>query len=199
MRFKSFRRFSRKEGSSAFTVTLSKKASTGPRSLAMAVMAAPKSSALDGLAGIGFGGGDGAVQVALLALDEKLGVGQAVKGAVVLLLLDLENVGGALDAGEKILAVIAFEEFGKRFDAADDHQEIILPAKREHGIDQIMPRALILEIDFETIGEEGEEIMSVQSVAPFHGTATAYASVFAFGLNSVLRAVNQFARIELSK
>ena len=67
---------------------------------------------LDGLAGVGFGGGDGAVQVALLALDEELRIGQAGEAVAILLLLDPENVGGALDASKKILAVIAVEEFG---------------------------------------------------------------------------------------
>jgi len=99
------------------------------------------------------------VQVALLALNEKLGVGQAIKGAVVLLLLDLENVGGALDASEKILAVITFKEFGERFHPANDHQQIILPAEREHGIDQVVTCTLVLEIDLEAVGEERSRIV----------------------------------------
>ena len=39
----------------------------------------------------------------------------------------------------------------------DDHQEIVA-AEREHGIDQIVPCALIAEIDLQTVGEESEKI-----------------------------------------
>ena len=57
------------------------------------------------------------VQRLLLALDEDAGIDIAVVGAAVLLLLDLEDVGGALDAGEKVLAVIGVEELRQRLDA----------------------------------------------------------------------------------
>ena len=69
-----------------------------------------------------------------------------------------EDVAGALGAGEQVLAVIGVEEFAERLDAADDHQEIVLAAEREHGIDEIVPRALLAELDFQAVGEEGEKI-----------------------------------------
>ena len=75
--------------------------------------------------------------------------------ALVLLLLDGEDVRRALGAGEQVLAVVGVEEFSERLDAADDHQEIVLASEREHGIDQIMPRALLAELNFQTVGEEG--------------------------------------------
>ena len=60
-------------------------------------------------------------------------------GLAVLLLLDAENVGGALDAGEEVVAVIGVEELRQRLDALHDQHEIILVAEREDGIDQVMP------------------------------------------------------------
>ena len=46
----------------------------------------------------------------------------------------------------------------ERLDAAHDHQEIVLAGQREHRVDQIVPRALVAQIDFEAVGEEGEEV-----------------------------------------
>jgi len=86
------------------------------------------------------------------------GIGRAVKGPLVLLLLDRENIAGALGAGEQVLAVVGVEEFSERLDATDDHQEIVLAFEREHGVHEIVPRALVAELDFQAVGEEGEEI-----------------------------------------
>ena len=57
-----------------------------------------------------------------------------------------------------MIAVLGVEEFSQRLDAADDQQKIVLAFEREHRIDQIVPRALLAELDFETVGEEREEI-----------------------------------------
>ena len=46
----------------------------------------------------------------------------------------------------------------ERLDAADDQQEIVLAFEREHGIDEIVPRALLAQLDLQAVGEEGEEI-----------------------------------------
>ena len=70
-----------------------------------------------------------------------------------------EDVAGALGAGEQVLAVVGVEEFAERLDAADDHQEIVLAFEREHGIDEIVPRALLAELDLQAVGEEGKEII----------------------------------------
>src|SRR6516165_6671810 len=74
------------------------------------------------------------------------------------LLLDGEDVVCALGAGEQVLAVIGVEEFAKRLDTADDHQEIVLAIEREHGVHEIMTRALLAKLDFEAVGEEGQKI-----------------------------------------
>src|SRR3954469_9203339 len=54
----------------------------------------------------------------LLAETVERGIGRPVERALVLLLLDAENIAGALDAGEQILAVLGLEEFAERLDAA---------------------------------------------------------------------------------
>ena len=69
-----------------------------------------------------------------------------------------EDVRGALGAGEQVLAVVGVEEFAERLDAADDQHEIVLARQREHGIDEIVPRALLAELDLEAVGEEGEQV-----------------------------------------
>ena len=46
----------------------------------------------------------------------------------------------------------------ERLDPAHDHQEIVLAGQREHGVDQIMPRALVAQVDFEAVGEEGQKV-----------------------------------------
>ena len=32
------------------------------------------------------------------------------------------------------------------------------PSEREHGVDEVVPRALLAELDFQAVGEEGEQI-----------------------------------------
>ena len=94
-----------------------------------------------------------------LLLDQPM-VRRVVERALpVLLLLGPQDVRRALVAGEKILPVLAVEEFAERLDAPDDEQEIVLPRQREHRIDQIMPRAGVAEMDLEAVGEEGEEVI----------------------------------------
>ena len=101
-----------------------------------------------------------------LGLLEQRGVRRAGVGLVVLLLLDAQDVRRALGAGQQVLAVVGVEEFAERLDAADDQEEIVLAFEREHGVDEIVPRALLAELDFEAVGEEGEEIASRSAVMP---------------------------------
>ena len=76
----------------------------------------------------------------------------------VLLFLGAQDVGGAAIAGEQVLAVLGFEQFSERLDPADDHEKIVLPRQREHRVDEIVPRALFAQVDFQAVGEEGEEV-----------------------------------------
>ena len=152
--FSSFSRFSRTALSSALTVTLSKKASTWGRSFAMAVMAAAKSSLATAAEASVFATSMARASSFSSACCVELRVGRAGVGLVVLLLLDAEDVGRALGAGQQVLAVVGVEEFAERLDAADDQQQIVLAFEREHGVDQIVPRALLAELDLEAVGEE---------------------------------------------
>ncbi len=69
-----------------------------------------------------------------------------------------ENIAGALGASEQILAVIGIEKFAERLDPVNHHQKIVLTVQREYGIDEIVPRALLAELDFQTISEERETL-----------------------------------------
>ena len=77
----------------------------------------------------------------------KLGSGAPVYFSLILLLLDAEDVRRALDAGEQVLAVVAVEEFAQRLDAADDQHQVVLAFEEQNGIDQIVPRALLAQLD----------------------------------------------------
>ena len=114
----------------------------------------------DGGGGLLLGGVDRLGERPFLVLAIERRVGLADIFARVLLLLDAEDVGGALVAGEQILAVLGVEEFAQRLDPADDEHEIVLAFEREHGIDQIVPRALLAQLDFQAVGEEGEKVSS---------------------------------------
>ena len=92
---------------------------------------------------------------------------RAVERALVLLLFDRKDVARALDAGKQVLAVIGIQELAERLDAADHEKQIILAAEREHGVDQIMPRALLAQLDLHAVGEEGEEIGGKFREIPF--------------------------------
>ena len=48
----------------------------------------------------------------------------------------------------------------ERLDPADDHEKIVLARQREHRVDEIVPRALVAQVDFQAVGEEGEEVRS---------------------------------------
>ena len=60
----------------------------------------------------------------VLAIERRVGLADIL--ARVLLLLDAEDVGRALGAGEQVLAVLGVEEFAQRLDAADDQHEVVL-------------------------------------------------------------------------
>ena len=155
MRFNRRKRFSRKPGSWVLTVTTSKNSSTG-----CAEQRHGRHGRLEILVGDRCGGGlldliDRLGERLFLDSFEQVGIGRLVVGYVVFLLLDAQDVDGALGAGEQIGAVLGVEEFPERLDPLDDHQEIVA-AEREHGIDQIVPRALLPEMHLEPVGEEGE-------------------------------------------
>ena len=143
------KRLRRRPASSALTVTSRKKASTGPRRIAKRAHRALEIFARQGRAGLGLRGIERRAQRLFLRQSEQ---GRIVSGGeralAVLLLLGLENVGGAAIAGEQVLAVLGVEEFAERLDAADDEEEVVLAGQREHGVDQVVPRAAVAQVDF---------------------------------------------------
>src|SRR5579863_9380805 len=103
------------------------------------------------------------------------GIRRAVERPLVLLLFDRKDIARALGAREQILAVVCIEEFSERLDAANYHQQIVLALEREHGIDEIMTRALLAKLDFQAVGEEGLESRSIQT---FHDSFDSIADTF---------------------
>src|SRR5205085_6902889 len=96
--------------------------------------------------GLGLHRRDAHRQLALLLLQVEVRIGLAVIGLAVLLLLDAQDVSGALESSEQALAVVGAEEFAQRLDAPDDEEEITLTTKREYSVNQIVPRALIAKL-----------------------------------------------------
>ena len=78
-----------------------------------------------GRSGFGGGGVDGTRQFPLLGLAIEFGGRLAGLFGLVAPLLNAQNVGGALVAGEEIFSVLGVEEFAKRFDAADDEEQLM--------------------------------------------------------------------------
>ena len=55
-------------------------------------------------------------------------------------------------------AVVGLQELAQRLDPLDDQRQVVLPAQREHRIDQIVPRPLLAQVHLQPVGEEGEQI-----------------------------------------
>src|SRR5690606_25827168 len=60
-----------------------------------------------------------------------------------LLLLFAQDIRRSPVSGEEVLAVLAVQELAERRHPADDKEKVILIAEREHGVDQIVPGALL--------------------------------------------------------
>ena len=127
-------------------------------------MAAAKSSAATARVRLRLRDLDRLRQRLFLGLRVKAGIRRAGILAIVLFLLDADDVGRALVAGEQVLAVLGVEEFSQCLDAADDEQKIVLAFQREHRIDEIVPRALLAQLDFQAIGEKEQKIAGFRSV-----------------------------------
>jgi hypothetical protein len=66
----------------------------------------------------------------------------------------LEDIGRALVAREQVGAVLGADEGLQRMDAGEQADEIILPAEREHRVDQVVADAGFALLDLEAVGEE---------------------------------------------
>ena len=74
------------------------------------------------------------------------------------LLLGLQDVGGALVAGQEVLAVVGGEKRSQSLDALDDEQQVVLTAEREDGVDEVEAGTLFAQLHLQPVGEEVEEI-----------------------------------------
>src|SRR5262249_25515876 len=111
----------------------------------------------DGLPRVGLGDADRGGERLLLGGPIEFGGGRARIGRAVLLLLDADDVDRTLVAGEQVLAIVGVEEFAQRLDAADDQDEIVLALEGKHGVDEVVPRALIAQLDLHPVVEEGNQ------------------------------------------
>ncbi len=82
----------------------------------------------------------------LFILPVKLSLGRTGIVAIVLLLLNADDIRRALITGKQILAVLGIEKSSQSFNAAHDQQKVVLVSKREYCINQIMVRALLPEL-----------------------------------------------------
>ncbi len=104
------------------------------------------------------GGFDGRSERPFFGLTVELRIRRPDVLPPVSLLLDADDVGGSLVAGEQIPAVVRIQEAPQSVHPADDQHEIVLAAQCEHGINQIVARTLVAELDFEPIGKKGQQI-----------------------------------------
>src|SRR5919197_6369554 len=109
--------------------------------------------ARDGGGGFRLGSFDHARQRPLLALTIEGRIRPTDVFAGVALLLDADDIGRALVAGEQILAVFGIEEFSQRLDTADNEEKIILSLEGKDRIDEIVPSALVAQLNLEAVGK----------------------------------------------
>jgi hypothetical protein len=76
-------------------------------------------------------------------------------------LSDLQNIRRALVSGEQVLPLVGGDKPLQRLDPRKKPDEIILTAKREHGVDQVVADAGFTLLDFEAVGEEGNDVVCV--------------------------------------
>ena len=77
------------------------------------------------------------------------------RGGVPLL---LQDVRGALVAGEEVRAFGRLHERLQRADAGEQADEVVLAAEREHGVDEVVADAGFALLNFEAIDQECDEV-----------------------------------------
>src|SRR5690606_5970158 len=76
----------------------------------------------------------------------------------------LQQIRRALIAREQVRAVVGRHKGLQRLDAGQQTDEIILIAKREHRIDQVVTDAGFALLDLEAVGEEVEELVHIPKI-----------------------------------
>ena len=67
-------------------------------------------------------------------------------------------VVGALEALQQVRAVLGFQEGGEGLGAFDQQGQVVIAGHGKAGVDQVVADALVFEVDFEAVVEEGEEV-----------------------------------------
>ena len=117
--------------------------------------------ALDSGTGFVFDGFERVREADFLGQDEQIPGDLAVIGARVLLLLDAQDIGGALVAGEQVGAVFGSNEGLQGFDAGEQADEVVFAAECEHGVDQVVTDTGFTLLDFQAICKEIDQLRSL--------------------------------------
>ena len=139
-------------------MVVSKKASIGARRRASAVIAAAKSSAARAGPSAASAASRAAKRARSASVSAKRRSGSREYSTPSFFSSWVEDVRGALVAGEEVRAVVGGEEGLQRADAGDEEDEVVLAAELEAGVDDVVADALAAEVDLEAVGEEGEEV-----------------------------------------
>ncbi len=77
------------------------------------------------------------------------------------LLLGLgQDVVGALEPLDQVFAVVGVEGCRQRLGPFDQQGQVVVARHGDAGVDDVVPDALVAEIDLEAVVEEGEEVGS---------------------------------------
>ena len=79
-----------------------------------------------------------------------------------------EDVRRTLVGHEQVGSVIGSDKLLERLHPGEKANQIVLPAKREHGIDQVVADASLALLDLQAVGEEGQDL-GRRSVKPMGG------------------------------
>ena len=80
--------------------------------------------------------------------------------AVLLFRLRQDRVG-ALEALQQVRAIVGLEEGGEGAGAVDKEGEVVIAGHGQAGVDDIMADALITQVGFQAVVQEGEEVVGL--------------------------------------
>ena len=99
------------------------------------------------------------VQGLFRRLDSRASSTSPMAFLILLLFFVLQDIGGALVAGQKVGTVLAFEEHLQRLAPGHQSDQIVFMGERIHRVDEIVAHALLPKRDFQAIREEGKKLV----------------------------------------
>ena len=72
-----------------------------------------------------------------------------------------EDVVGAFEALDQVLAVVGFQCLRQGAGAFDQEGQIVAAVHGDAGVDDVVANALIAEVDFQAVVDEGEEVVDL--------------------------------------